>query len=215
MVRILPGDVATLMVAGGQDSGASSRNEETIQAIRRSLNLDQPLHVQYGHLARGRSRAATSASPTGPNARSSRRSAARCPSPLELAVLSVLISVLVGLPLGIVSRCARTPRSTTRDGCLASARSRCPTSGSAPCSCSLPLLWFGWIPTYPLHAAAGRPVGQPPADGLPRGGRSGVHNSGPIMRITRSSMLEVLRQDYVRTAWAKGLREAGRLGATP
>src|SRR3712207_5969438 len=48
MVRILPGDVATLMVGGGQDAGASARSQETIEAIRRQLALDQPLHVQYG-----------------------------------------------------------------------------------------------------------------------------------------------------------------------
>jgi peptide/nickel transport system permease protein len=70
-----------------------------------------------------------------------------------------------------------------------------------------PLLWFGWIPTIrytPLLADPWANMQQMifPAVAL------GVHNSGPIMRITRSSMLEVLRQDYVRTAWAKGLREA-------
>ena len=48
LVRIIPGDVAVLMVSGGQASGAPSGSEDTIQAIRRSLDLDQPLHVQYG-----------------------------------------------------------------------------------------------------------------------------------------------------------------------
>src|SRR5688500_170368 len=48
LVRVIPGDVALLMVAGGQGGDAPAGSEETVQAIRRSLDLDKPIHVQYG-----------------------------------------------------------------------------------------------------------------------------------------------------------------------
>ena len=206
MVRILPGDVATLMVAGGQDSGASSRNEETIQAIRRSLNLDQPLHVQYvlwlGQVARG---------DLGQSYWTKRpivdEIGRALPVTVELAVLSVLIAVLVGLPLGIVSA-VRQDTALDYTGRLFSIGAlSLPDFWIGTILVLFPLLWFGWIPTIrytPLLVDPWANLQQMlfPALAL------GVHNSGPIMRITRSSMLEVLRQDYVRTAWAKGLREA-------
>jgi peptide/nickel transport system permease protein len=206
MVRILPGDVATLMVAGGQDSGAASRNEETIQAIRRSLNLDQPLHVQYGlwlvQVARG---------DLGQSYWTKRpivdEIGRALPVTVELAVLSVLISVLVGVPLGIVSA-VRQDTALDYTGRLFSIGAlSLPDFWIGTMLVLFPLLWFGWIPTIrytPLLVDPWANLQQMifPALAL------GVHNSGPIMRITRSSMLEVLRQDYVRTAWAKGLREA-------
>ncbi len=46
LVRVIPGDVALLMVAGSQGGDTSARSEETVQAIRRSLDLDKPIHVQ-------------------------------------------------------------------------------------------------------------------------------------------------------------------------
>jgi len=206
MVRILPGDVATLMVAGGQDAGAASRNEETIQAIRRSLNLDQPLYVQYGlwlvQVARG---------DLGQSYWTKRpivdEIGRALPVTVELAVLSVLISVLVGLPLGIVSA-VRQDTALDYTGRLFSIGAlSLPDFWIGTMLVLFPLLWFGWIPTIrytPLLVDPWANLQQMvfPAVSL------GVHNSGPIMRITRSSMLEVLRQDYVRTAWAKGLREA-------
>jgi peptide/nickel transport system permease protein len=206
MVRILPGDVATLMVAGGQDGGAGSRNEETIQAIRRSLNLDQPLHVQYalwlGQVARG---------DLGQSYWTKRpivdEIGRALPITVELAVLSVLISVLVGLPLGVLSA-VRQDTALDYTGRLFSIGAlSLPDFWIGTMLVLFPLLWFGWIPTIrytPLLVDPWANLQQMvfPALAL------GVHNSGPIMRITRSSMLEVLRQDYVRTAWAKGLREA-------
>jgi peptide/nickel transport system permease protein len=206
MVRILPGDVATLMVAGGQDAGAVSRNEETIQAIRRSLNLDQPMHVQYGlwlaQVARGD--LGQSYWTKRPIVEEIGRA---LPVTLELTVLSLLISVLIGLPLGVVSAVRQdTPLDYTGRLFSIGALSL-PDFWIGTMLVLFPLLWFGWIPTIrytPLLADPWANMQQMifPAVAL------GVHNSGPIMRITRSSMLEVLRQDYVRTAWAKGLREA-------
>jgi peptide/nickel transport system permease protein len=206
MVRILPGDVATLMVAGGQDGGAIARNEETIQAIRRSLNLDQPLHVQYalwlGQVARGD--LGQSYWTKRPIVEEIGRA---LPITIELAVLSVLIAVLVGLPLGVLSA-VRQDTGLDYTGRLFSIGAlSLPDFWIGTMLVLFPLLWFGWIPTIrytPLLVDPWANIQQMifPALAL------GVHNSGPIMRITRSSMLEVLRQDYVRTAWAKGLREA-------
>ena len=205
LVRVLPGDVATLMVAGGQDASAASRNEETVQAIRQQLNLDQPLYVQYalwlGQLLRGD--LGSSYWTKRPIVEEIGRA---LPVTIELAVLATAISIAVGLPLGVVAA-VRQDSALDYTGRLFSIGAlSLPDFWIGTLLVLLPLLWFGWIPTIrytPLWVDPAANLQQMifPALAL------GIHNSGPILRITRSSMLEVLRQDYVRTAWAKGLRE--------
>ncbi len=146
MVRVLPGDVATLMVAGGQDSGASGVNEETIQAIRRSLYLDQPLHVQYGiwlwQVARGD--LGTSYWTKRPILDEIGRA---LPITIELAVLAVLISVLVGVPLGVVSAVRQDTGLDYAGRLFSIGALSLPDFWIGTMLVLFPLLWFGWIPS--------------------------------------------------------------------
>jgi peptide/nickel transport system permease protein len=206
LVRIIPGDVAVLMVSGGQASGAPSGSEDTIQAIRRSLDLDQPLPVQYGlwlgKVVRGD--LGTSYWTRRPIVEEIGRA---LPVTLELAVLSLAISIAIALPLGIISAVRQDTAADYAGRLFSIGALSLPDFWIATMLILFPLLWFGWIPPIKYTPLLTDPAANLrqiifPAVAL------GVHNAGPIMRIVRSSMLEVLRQDYVRTAWAKGLREA-------
>jgi peptide/nickel transport system permease protein len=206
LVRVIPGDVALLMVAGGQGGDAPAGSAATIQAIRQSLDLDKPIHEQYGIWLAKVARGDLGASYW--TKRPIVEEIARAlPVTIELAVLSLAISILIGLPIGIVAAVRQDTAADYAGRLFSIGALSLPEFWIGTMLILLPLLWFGWIPTIkytPLLVDPWANLQQVlfPAVAL------GLHNSGPIMRIVRSSMLEVLRQDYVRTAWAKGLRES-------
>ena len=130
------------------------------------------------------------------------------PVTLELAVLSMVVAVLLGVPTGVIS-------AVKQDSALDYVLRVFSLAGLSMPSFWLGMViilamvsWLGWIPSltyvrptenFPVHAV------QFALPALAVGYRS----SALIMRITRSSLLEVLREDYIRTAWAKG--QAGRV----
>lgn len=196
LIWIVPGDVASQIA----DPGATV---EELQRIRQRLNLDQPWHQQmlawYGNLLRGDlgqsfllNRSVTAAI------------IERLPVTLSLTLLALLIAVTLGVAAGIVA--AVNHGRWADQGIMA----------MALVGLSIPDFWLGLVGIYVFAVALGW---------LPSGGfvpitqdvwgwaRSmalpaitlGVTQIGLIARITRSSMLEVLSQDYVRTARAKGV----------
>ncbi len=199
LLRLVPGNIADILVdlAGIVDVRQK-------QKIERELGLDQPIVVQYaqwiGGLARGDLGFAYVTEKPAID-----EILPRIPVTAKLAVLALFFSVLFGLPLGVISA---VKRNTTLDYVLRVIS----LSGL-----SLPSFWlgllilmlfvkvFGWIPIYANTPAT---LWQElwllsiPAAAV------GFRSSALIMRLTRSSMLEVLRQDYVRTARAKGATDA-------
>ena len=133
----------------------------------------------------------------------------RLPVTLELMALTVVLSLALGVPLGIISAIrANTPLDWLARfvGVLWLS---VPSFYTATLAIVFGLLWFGWTPPQ-FGDGYVSPIEDPftnleefflPALILAFG------SAGFIMRLTRSSMLEVLRNDYIRTAWAKGLRE--------
>ncbi|PYN13175.1 MAG: peptide ABC transporter permease, partial [Candidatus Rokuibacteriota bacterium] len=190
MVRVLPGDPARV-IAGVLAS------EEEVGRLRSQLELDRPLPVQYGsfllRLARGN---------LGVSARTSepvtREVLGRLPRTVELAVVSSAIATAIGIAAGVAA--AACPYSIV-DYLL----SVVTLSGV-----SMPVYWLGlvliivfaidlnWLP------AAGA---EEPASIVLPALTLGAFSMALIARMTRSSVLEVLGQDYVRTARAKGLAE--------
>lgn len=206
LVRIIPGDVAVLMLAGSSGAAIPSGSDELLQEIRRSLDLDKPVHVQYGiwlwNLVQGD--LGISYWTRRPILDEIGRA---LPVTIELAVLSLLISVLVGIPIGVLSAIRQDSRLDYGGRLFSIGALSIPDFWIGTMLILFPLLWFGWIPTIKYTPLFRDPLANLqqlvfPALAL------GLHNSGPIMRMVRSSMLEVVRQDYIRTAWAKGLRES-------
>ncbi len=190
MVRLIPGDPA-LAMAGPHAT------PEYVRQVRLDLGLDEPLHVQYGRFMAGLVRG-----DLGRSSRPRRPVAAelwdRFPNTVELTLASMFVATLFGVPAGIISA---TKRYSIFDSV---------TMLIALLGVSMPVFWLGlmlmllfsvtlgWLPSVGrgtlLHLVL-------PAVTL------GASSMAFVARITRSSMLEVLRQDYVTTARAKGLRE--------
>jgi len=196
--RLIPGDVVQLMLeekAYGKD----------LADLRAKLWLDRPIPVQYvdwvGRLARGDLGESlwTRQPVLGELAR-------RMPVTLTLGFLAIVVAVVVGVPIGILS-------AVRQDGALDFfARSGAILGLSIPGFVQaivvilLPAIWWGWTPRMGFTELAHGPATYLLQFVLPAI-ILGIASAAAIMRLTRGMLLEVLRQDYVRTAWAKGLRE--------
>src|SRR6266849_859506 len=196
--RLIPGDVVQLMLeekAYGKD----------LDELRAKLGLDRPLHVQYvawlgavgrGHLGESlwtRQAVVTELS-------------RRFPVTLTLGTMAIAVAILIGVPVGVVA-------AVRPDGTLDFfARSAAILGLSIPGFVKaiviilLPAIWWGWTPMIRFVEFSKDPATHLLQFVLP-GIILGIASAATIMRLTRGMLLEVLRQDYVRTAWAKGLRE--------
>ena len=199
IAHVIPGDPAAVMLG-------PSATAVDIAALRSRLGLDAPLPVQYVqfldfviHLRLGEliflGRSVTLAL------------AERAPLTLQLTVLAAGLATLIGVPIGVLSA---VKRGSVVDQVLTAA---------AMAGASLPNFWIGLtlieylaVPIRQLPVAG---YGPPDASVLERlsylvmpAMALGIPSSALIMRFTRTSMLDVLQEDYVRTARAKGLRPA-------
>ena len=201
MLRLAPGDIVDILFATGGYVNPSER-----AAIEKELGLDRPVYVQYVEWVRQIL--------TGNLGKSYRYDLPAweiirplIPVTLELAVLSLIVSVVLGVPLGVISA---VRQDTTLDYALrvfSLAGLSMPSFWLGMVIILGLVAWFGWIPpvTY-----------VPPSQNLPLhmvqfalpALAVGYRSSALIMRITRSSLLEVMREDYIRTARAKG--QSGR-----
>jgi len=195
MLRLVPGNITDIIF-----DSAGFVNPAAKKKIERELGLDQPIVTQYvnwiGGLARGDlGYAYVSEKPAIDEI------LPRIPVTAKLAALALVFSVLFGVPLGVLSA---VRQNTPFDYAL---RVVSLTGLSLP-SFWLGLLilmafvhWFGWIPIY--KSTPDQPWRELALLSIPAAA-VGFRASALIMRLTRSSMLEVLRQDYIRTARAKG-----------
>src|SRR3954447_11579607 len=195
LLRIVPGNIADILF-----SSAGMINPADKAQIEKDLGLDQPIVIQYAQWISGLFHgdlgySYISEKPTLDEI------APRLPISAKLAALALTFAVLFGIPLGVLSA---VRQNTPLDYVLRVVS----LSGLSLPSFWLGLLilmacvhWFGWIPIYrSTPESFWKELGllALPAAAV------GFRSSALVMRLTRSSMLEVLRQDYVRTARAKG-----------
>lgn len=199
LMRFMPGDVATRMVEGHAYA-------PTLQALRHDLGLDRPVHVQYldwigGIVLRGDfGQSYWTRQPI------LEEFVHRFPVTLELAALTILISVVLGVAVGIVSAVRQDTASDYVGRVLAILALSVPYFGLAVLVVVLPSIYFKWTPVWTYVAFSADPLENLKIMIIPAL-VFGVTRAGPIMRIMRSALLDVLRQDYIRTAWSKGLGE--------
>ncbi|MGH2584325.1 MAG: nickel ABC transporter permease [Dehalococcoidia bacterium] len=193
MLQLVPGDPVMAMVGNEPDITA-----EDIERIRRDVGLDKPVVVQYVEFL-GRTVRGDLGTSIFTNRSTAEELRTRLPYTLQLTVAAMVISVTLGVTLGIIA-------ATSRNRLVDSA-----TMVVALLGVSMPAFWLGLVLIYVfslklgMFPATGQSIGLNhlvlPAVTL------GVATSGITARLTRSSMLEVMRQDYVITARSKGLRE--------
>jgi peptide/nickel transport system permease protein len=199
IMRLMPGDVVLRMVEGHAYA-------PTVAALRAELGLDRPAYVQYvewvgGILLRGDF--GTSYWTRQPIWDEFIR---RFPVTLELAALTILSSVVIGILVGIVSAIRQDSAADYLGRIFAILALSVPYFGLAVLVVVLPSIYFRWTPVWTYV-----PFTTDPAENLKimivPALVFGVTRAGPIMRIMRSALLDILRQDYIRTAWSKGLPE--------
>jgi peptide/nickel transport system permease protein len=196
--RLIPGDVVQLMLeekAYGKD----------LEELRAKLGLDRPIYVQYGAWL------STIAHGNFGESLWTRQSvvselARRMPVTVTLGAMALAVALMIGVPIGVVA-------AIRPDGVIDFfARSAAILGLSVPAFVQaiviilLPAIWWGWTPSVRYVEFSQDPVMHVLQFVLPSV-ILGVASAAAIMRLTRGMLLEVLRQDYVRTAWAKGLRE--------
>jgi peptide/nickel transport system permease protein len=130
----------------------------------------------------------------------------RLPVTVELGLLALIIAVLVALPIGVYSAIRQDTAGDYLGRTVSILAMSVPGFWIGTMIMVFPALWWGWSPQVQLIRFMDNPLGNLGMFVIPAA-VMGMAMSGITMRMTRTMMLEVLRQDYIRTAWSKGLRE--------
>ena len=202
IMRVLPGDPISLFVSRGE---ISSYSQEQISALKHEYGLDKPLVIQFfdwlggilhGDLGKSIFKQQNVATVL----------AQRLPTTLYLGTISLILSIIIGIFLGVI---AAVRRGTWLDAIA---------TFTANIGITAPIFWVGilmiylfgmylhWLPIYGFEM---------PFNNFTLSVRQTIlpvicltlFSLASIARQTRSSMLEIIRQDYIRTAWSKGLSE--------
>jgi peptide/nickel transport system permease protein len=203
IMRVIPGDVALLILGG--DDGGGQIDPKALTAVRQQLGLDQPLIVQFGTWLWGVlqfdfGKSLWTGQPI------VHELAIRLPLSLQLALMATFVSVLIAIPLGTL---AAVRQDTWVDYAV-----RVVSIGGL----AIPSFWIGilCILFLVVYFGWGPPLEFTPPWVDPWVNLQmmvwpvvtvGYRYAAVTTRMTRSTVLEVLREDYIRTAWAKGLRE--------
>lgn len=203
IMRLLPGDVARqILTGGGSGQGVT---EEQVTKLRHELGLDAPIPLQYARWLSGivRLDPGTSLQPSGDKIRD--LLIERTPVTAELALGAVLVALLIAVPLGILSAVFQ---NSWLDYVLRT---------FSIAGLSVPVFWLGILAIILMNRVLGY---TPPVEWRNFWVDPGVNlqkiifpvliigygYAAIVSRLTRSTMLEILREDYIRTARAKGLR---------
>jgi peptide/nickel transport system permease protein len=198
LVHVIPGDPALVMMGG-------EGTTQAVEELRRQLGLDRPLHVRYlewvGRIVQG-----DLGQSLYNRTQVSEELIWRMPTTLSLVTLALLLSIAIGIPAGLLSAAFRNSWIDHAARLLTLV------------SLSLPSFWLGlmliilfslWLDVLPIVGY--EPITRGVWKAIPYlilpSLALGTHLAAILTRLTRSSMLEVLSQDYVRTARAKGLRD--------
>jgi len=225
-VRMVPGGIVDIMV-----QRMAFRGGETIDraAIERILGLDAPVYVQYGRwlgvLKTPVPVTGSSGTYTGDiEPRYSgllqgslgedmwtrqpvlKAITARLPVTFELGLIAMVIGLVIALPVGVYSAIRQDTAADYAGRAIAVIGLSLPNFWLAVMVMIFPAIWWGWSPPVQLIPFSEDPLGNLGQFLIP-GVILGTGMSAMTMRMTRTMMLEELRQDYIRTAWSKGLKE--------
>lgn len=200
LLRLLPGDIVDILFGGDPQV-----NQQTLDDIRESMGLNEPILLQYGRWIGGllRGDAGVSMRTGLPVSESIARS---MPVTMQLGIMALAFACLLAIPMGIVSAVRRNGASDIITRVVGLIGLSFPGFWLATMFLLISSTVFRWVP--PLKWVS-------PFEDFGRNMQImivpalilAVQPMAIIMRMTRASMLEVLRQDYIRTAYAKGLRE--------
>lgn len=205
-IRMIPGSIIDMMLASqGPTQSEGSDTAFNAAKLRQMLGLDVPVHIQYlkwvGNLLRG-----DLGRSLWKNLPITDELMQRFPVSLELGALAMVVGLVIAVPIGVYSAIRQ---DTIGDYIGRSFSIFCiaiPSFWLGTMVMVYPSIWWDWSPSMEYIQFAKDPLGNLGMFIIPAV-ILGMVLSGSTMRMTRTMMLEVLRQDYIRTAWSKGLRE--------
>src|SRR5262252_1135695 len=200
LMRVMPGDALIALMGESGNVG-----EKELAKLRKELGLDKPYHEQYliwlwqmVSLNPGDSIFTNEPIPV------SLKKA--IPVTLELATLAMVIGLVIAVPIGVLSATRQDKPADYVGRVVAISGLSVPDFWLGTLVITFAAIWFHWIPPIGYTSFWESPTRNLQQFLLPAA-VLGFRLSSATMRMTRSTLLEVLREDYVRTAWAKGLGE--------
>ena len=201
-VRLIPGDVIDLMLSQNDVSADKMSRDQVIRA----LGLDVPMWEQYLRWVGSIVFKADLGKSLWHSTPVTEYLAQRLPVTLELGLIAMIVGLLIAVPIGVYS----AMRQDTKGDYIARSFSilllAVPSFWLGTMVMVFPSIWWGWSPAIEYIKFTENPW-QNFKQMIVPGVVLGAALSAITMRLTRTMMLEVLRQDYIRTAWAKGLSE--------
>ncbi len=214
IIRFIPGDVLDIMIMQMGESGATAGFDR--DALEHAMGLDESIPVQYLRWVGAMPDRETGEfsgiiqGSLGESIWTNRpvfsEILPRIPVSLELGLMAIIFGILIALPIGIYSAIRQDTIGDYVGRSIAILFLAVPGFWVATMVVVFPAIWWGWMPPIEYIPFTSDPLGNLgqfliPATIL------GLALGGGMMRLTRTVMLEVLRQDYIKTAWSKGLRE--------
>jgi len=215
-IRFIPGDVIDAMAARMDFEYDIDR-----EAVERRLGLDVPVYVQYGRWIgvlptpdwftgeshfKGILQGTFGESLFEDPLPIEERIIGRLPVTIQLGVMAIVIGLLIALPVGIYSAIRQDTAADYVGRSIAIIGLATPNFWLALMVMLYPAIWWGWSPPMTWVPFVEDPLGNLGVLIIPAL-ILGTASAAATMRLTRTMMLEVLRQDYIRTAWSKGLNE--------
>ena len=204
-VRFIPGDIVDVML-GRMEYRGTGAGEVDREALEHMLGLDVPVYVQYGRWIRDVLLHGTLGESLFGGFRVEERILGRLPVTIQLGVMSLVIGLVIALPVGIYSAIRQDTVADYLGRTIAIIGLSTPNFWLALMVIIFPAIWWGWSPPMKMIPFTQDPLGNLGMFIIPSL-ILGTSMSAMTMRMTRTMMLEVLRQDYIRTAYSKGLGE--------
>jgi peptide/nickel transport system permease protein len=201
VIRLIPGNIIDLMSV---DQGSLSQMDRA--KIEQVLGLDKPFLTQYGIWLGDIVLHGNLGNSLWDKLPVANKIITRWPVTFELGILSLILSQLIALPIGVYSALRQDTVGDYLGRSFAIMCVAVPSFWVATMLIVFPSIWWGWSPPLSIIPFNQDPIGNLKMFILPAIVLA-MSMAGMTMRMTRTMMLEVLRQDYIRTAWAKGLRE--------
>ena len=202
MIRLIPGDILDSQLREMSAHGGTLDRE----GLKRLLGVDVPIHVQYGRWMKG----IVLHGDLGVSLRNGEavttKILGRMPVTFELGILGVLMAMLYSVPIGVYSAIRQDSTGDYVGRSISIILISVPSFWVATVIILYPSIWWQWTPSLEYIPLMEDPLGNLGMMAIPAFLVS-FYTSGAVMRMTRTMMLEVLRQDYIRTAGAKGLKE--------
>jgi len=212
MMRLIPGDAIDVMFARMNAMGGEGIDRAELEKM---LGIDGPASIQFGRWIgvlpqvdggfSGLLQGDLGTSLWNDNS-VMKTFARRWPVTLEIGIMGILTAILIAVPIGVYSAIRQDTAKDYLFRSVAIIFMAVPPFWLGTLVLVFPGIWWGYMPPFMLIKFADDPLGNLEMFSIP-GIVLGLSLTGTMMRLTRTMMLDVVRQDYIRTAWSKGLRE--------